>query len=107
MRKIKVGDTVIVRSGKDRTKIGQVEVIIAGRALVNGINIVKKHQKKTAATPQGGIIEKSLPVHVSKLMLIDAKLKKPTRVRFQIDAGKKERRYTKSQELVTVKTTTK
>lgn len=103
MNKIKIGDNVFVRSGKDRTKTGVVQAIFGNRAVVSGINIVKKHQKKTATSPQGGIIEKSLPIAISKLMLVDAKLKKPSRVGYKIEGKEKIRIYRKSQEAVVKK----
>jgi large subunit ribosomal protein L24 len=83
--KIKKGDTVIVRNGRDKGRTGEViEVRPAeSRALVRGINVVKRHQKQTAAQ-EGGIISKEAPVHLSNLSLADPKDGKPTRVGFKI-----------------------
>jgi large subunit ribosomal protein L24 len=83
--KIKKGDTVIMRVGRDKGRKGEViEVRPAeGRALVRGINMVKRHQKQTAAQ-EGGIVSKEAPVHLSNLSLADPKDGKPTRVGFSI-----------------------
>ena len=83
--KIKKGDTVIMRTGRDKGRSGEViEVRPAeGRALVRGINMVKRHQKQTAAQ-DGGIISKEASVHLSNLSLADPKDGKPTRVGFSI-----------------------
>jgi large subunit ribosomal protein L24 len=83
--KIKKGDTVIMRTGRDKGRKGEViEVRPAeGRALVRGINMVKRHQKQTAAQ-EGGIVSKEAPVHLSNLSLADPKDGKPTRVGFSI-----------------------
>ena len=83
--KIRKGDTVIVRTGRDKGRTGEViEVRPAeSRALVRGINVVKRHQKQTAAQ-EGGIISKEAPVHLSNLSLADPKDGKPTRVGFTV-----------------------
>jgi large subunit ribosomal protein L24 len=83
--KIRKGDTVIVRTGRDKGRTGEViEVRPAeSRALVRGINVVKRHQKQTAAQ-EGGIISKEAPVHLSNLSLADPKDGKPTRVGFKV-----------------------
>ena len=83
--KIRKGDTVIVRTGRDKGRTGEViEVRPAeSRALVRGINMVKRHQKQTAAQ-EGGIISKEAPVHLSNLSLADPKDGKPTRVGFKM-----------------------
>ncbi|HEY6259171.1 MAG TPA: 50S ribosomal protein L24 [Xanthobacteraceae bacterium] len=91
--KIRKGDTVIVRTGRDKGRTGEViEVRPAeSRALVRGINLVKRHQKQTAGQ-EGGIITKEAPVHLSNLALADPKDGKPTRVGFSILAdGRKVR----------------
>ncbi len=100
MKKIRVGDTVFVRLGKFRTKTGIVEKIMGQRVLVSGINTVKKHQKKSEINPQGGIIEKILPIDISNVMLIDKKTKKPSRVRIEQEKNSKKRVYSKSSEEV-------
>jgi large subunit ribosomal protein L24 len=83
--KIRKGDSVIVRTGRDKGRRGEViEVRPAeSRALVRGINLVKRHQKQTAAQ-DGGIISKEAPVHLSNLALADPKDGKPTRVGFRV-----------------------
>ena len=86
--KIKKGDTVIVRTGRDKGRSGEVIEVrpSESRALVRGINMVKRHQKQTAQQ-DGGIISKEAPVHLSNLALADPKDGKPTRVGFKIIAG--------------------
>jgi large subunit ribosomal protein L24 len=94
--KIKKGDKVIVLTGRDRGRTGEViEVRPAeDRALVRGVNTVKRHQKQTAQQ-EGGIISKEAPVHLSNLALADPKDGKPTRVGFKFvgegDARRKVR----------------
>ena len=81
--KIRKGDKVIVLSGRDRGRTGEViEVRAAGQALVRGINLVKRHQKQTARQ-EGGIISKEAAVHLSNLALADPRDGKPTRVGFK------------------------
>ncbi|WP_458760597.1 50S ribosomal protein L24 [Afipia sp. TerB] len=84
--KIRKGDKVIVLTGRDKGRTGEVfEVRPAeGRALVRGVNLVKRHQKQTAQQ-EGGIISKESPIHLSNLALV-AKDGKPTRVGFKIEA---------------------
>lgn len=93
MNKIKVGDTVVVRSGKWRAKTGTVERILpsTGKAVVSGVNIQKRHQKKSARSPQGGIIERPAPLHLSKLMVVDPKTKEPSRIKFSQEGERKVR----------------
>ena len=83
--KIKKGDTVIMRTGRDKGRRGEVVEVRPdeGRALVRGVNLVKRHQKQTAAQ-DGGIISKEAPVHLSNLALADPKDGKPTRVGFSV-----------------------
>jgi len=93
MNKIRKGDQVIVLTGRDKGRTGEVvEVRPAdARAIVRGVNIVKRHQRQTAQQ-EGGIISKEAPVHVSNLALADPKDGKPTRVGFKIMSdGKKVR----------------
>lgn len=93
MSKIRVGDTVMVRSGKWRAKTGLVERVLpeSNKAVVAGVNIIKKHQKKSASRPQGGIIERPAPLPLSKLMVVDAKTKRPTRIGYTMVGDKKTR----------------
>jgi large subunit ribosomal protein L24 len=91
--KIRKGDNVIVLSGRDRGRRGEVIQVMSdeGRALVRGIHMVKRHQRQTA-TQDGGIISKESSIHLSNLALADPKGGKPTRVGFKILAdGKKVR----------------
>jgi large subunit ribosomal protein L24 len=91
--KIRKGDNVIVRSGRDRGRRGEVIQVMPdqGRALVRGIHMVKRHQRQTAAQ-DGGIISKESSIHLSNLAIADPKDGKPTRVGFKIMAdGKKVR----------------
>jgi large subunit ribosomal protein L24 len=83
--KIKKGDTVIMRTGRDKDRRGEVIEVrpSESRALVRGINMVNRHQKQTAQQ-DGGVISKEAPVHLSNLALADPKDGKPTRVGFSI-----------------------
>lgn len=92
LARIKKGDTVIVITGKDKGKIGKVLRVLPreNRVVVEGVNIVKRHQKATS-TRQGGIIEKEAPIHISNVMLYDQKTGKRTRVKVVIKDGKKLR----------------
>jgi large subunit ribosomal protein L24 len=82
--KIRKGDKVVVLSGRDKGRTGEVIAVHPDdeRALVRGINMVKRHQKQTAQQ-EGGIISKELPVHLSNIALADPKDGKPTRVGFK------------------------
>ena len=90
--KIKKGDTVIVIAGRDKGRTGEVIEIRRdeGRALIRGVNMVKRHQRQTASQ-EGGIISKEAPVHLSNVALADPKDGKPTRVGFKF-VGKGEDR---------------
>ena len=83
--KIRKGDRVRVLTGKDRGKEGEVITVLpkAGKAIVEGVNVAKRHQKPTRAMQQGGIIDKPMPVDVSNLALIDSD-GKPTRAGYRI-----------------------
>jgi len=85
--RLKKGDTVIVRSGKYKGKSGVVTAVHPqeNKVTVEGINIVKKHMKPTQAHPQGGIVELTKPIWVSKVGLMDATSKKPVRVAYKLD----------------------
>tara|TARA_B100000927_G_C16300278_1_gene403202 strand:+ start:331 stop:654 length:324 start_codon:yes stop_codon:yes gene_type:complete len=101
--KIKKGDSVFILSGKDKGKTGKVLKILkksdtADKAIVEGINIVKKHTKQSA-TQKGGIESVEMPLFISKLSLIDPKTSKPSRVGFKfLKDGKKIRFAKKSGE---------
>ena len=98
---IRKDDKVIVLAGKDKGKTGKVLKMILDkqRALVEGVNIVKKSTKPSAKNPQGGIVEMDAPIHISNLSLIDPKSGKPTRVAIRIkEDGSKVRIAKKSGE---------
>ena len=91
--RIKTEDEVIVISGKDRGKRGKVLRVDPGkeRVFVEGLNIVKRHQRPQQGAPQGGVIEREGPIHVSNVMLIDPQDGRPTRVGTEIHDGKRVR----------------
>lgn len=92
--RLKVGDTVVVRSGKYKGQTGKVTAVhpTENKVTVEGVNIVKKHQKPTQAKPQGGIIEVTKPIWVSKVGVVDPATKKAARVAYGTDKdGKKIR----------------
>ena len=90
--KIRKGDKVIVLSGRDKGRTGEVIQVLPKdeTALVRGVNIVKRHQRQTA-NQEGGIISKEAPVHLSNIAVADPKDGKPTRVGFKIEGDKKVR----------------
>ena len=100
--KIKKGDRVVVLSGKDKGKHGEVTKSMPkdGKVIVSGVNVAARHRKPTQANPQGGIERREAPMHVSKVALEDPQTGKPTRVRFEERAGKKVRVAVKSGELI-------
>ena len=79
---IKKGDTVYVNSGEDKGKTGTVLKVLVkeNRALVEGINMVSRNTKPSAKNPQGGIVKKEAPIHISNLNVVDPKTGKPVRV---------------------------
>ena len=100
--KIKKGDQVVVMTGRDKGKKGEVFQVMPkeARALVRGVNLVRRHQKQTAAQ-EGGIISKEAPIHISNLALEDPKDGKPTRIGFKfLDDGKKVRFAKRSGEVI-------
>jgi large subunit ribosomal protein L24 len=100
---IKKGDKVKVLSGEDKGKEGTVLEMVTrtGKAIVEGINVVKKHKKPDANNPQGGIVQTEAPIYVSKLMLIDPSTNEPTRVGRKLDENGKLVRYSKkTQEII-------
>lgn len=83
---VRKGDTVLVLTGKDKGKKGIVQTVDAEKqkVVVEGVNIVKRHNKpKPPLQPTGSIVEKNLPIHISNVMLIDSKTKEPTRIRYE------------------------
>ena len=91
--KIRKGDKVVVLAGRDKGRTGEVVEVnpAAARALVRGINVVKRHQRQSPQQ-EGGIISKELPVHLSNIAIADPKDGKPTRIGFKIGGdGRKVR----------------
>ena len=92
--RIRKGDRVVVITGADRGKRGEVLRVIPkeDRAVVQGVNIAKRHTKPSGMGQPGGIIEKEATIHLSNIMLIDPKTDKPTRIGFRVlDNGSKAR----------------
>ncbi len=99
--KIRKGDKVVILSGRDKGKKGDVSMIVPkkGKAVVSGVNMVTRHTKQTQTT-QGGKIAKEMPLDISNLALVDPKEGVATRVGFKIIDGKKVRFAKKSGELI-------
>jgi large subunit ribosomal protein L24 len=97
MQKIKKNDTVFVLSGRDEGKTGRVFKVYpsVGKALVEGINYVKKHARKSQANPQGGIVQKESPIQLSNLGLLCKTCNKPARTGINILADGSKARYCK------------
>ena len=98
--KIKKGDSVVVRSGKDKGRTGTVLQVLPqeGKVVVSGVNIAARHRKPTQVNPQGGIERREAPMSISKVGLaVDGK---PSRVRFETKDGKKVRVAVKSGETI-------
>lgn len=101
--KIRSGDTVIVLTGKDKGKSGKVRQVLPHehRVFVEGVNLVKRHQKARGPGQPGGILEKEAPLHVSNVALVDPQTGKATRVGFRIEAdGTKVRVAKKSGQVI-------
>jgi large subunit ribosomal protein L24 len=96
MNKIKKGDKVVVLAGKDKGRTGEVLEVRPSedKALVRGVNQVRRHQKQTQSQ-QGGIITKEAPIHLSNLAIADPKDGKPTRVGFRTEKDGKKVRFAK------------
>jgi large subunit ribosomal protein L24 len=94
---IKKGDSVMVITGESKGQKGRILEVDRdkNRAIVEGVNMVSKHTKPNAKAPQGGIIKKEAPVHISNLMLIDPTTGKPTRVGKKLNGKNKLVRYSK------------
>lgn len=102
MNKIRKGDKVVILSGKDKGRNGEVIKVNPeeNTAIVRGINMVKRHQRQTQ-TQEAGIISKEAPLHISKLAIADPKDGKPTRIGFRIEKdGKKVRVAKRSGDLI-------
>ena len=100
--KIKKGENVVVRSGKDKGRTGTVLQVLPkdGKVLVQGVNVAARHRKPSQLNPQGGLERVEAPMHVSKVAIADPKSGKPTRVRFETKGGKKVRVAVKSGETI-------
>ena len=96
--KIKSGDKVVVTAGDHKGIEGKILSVFLekNKAIVEGVNMVKKHEKPSAANPQGGITEKEAPIHISNLSLLDPKSGEATRVGYRMEDGKKVRFAKKS-----------
>lgn len=94
--RLKKDDLVVVIAGRDKGARGRILRVYreAERVIVEGVNMVKRHQKPNQANPQGGIVEKELPIHMSNLMLVDTKDDKRTRIRMGEDKDGKKVRVT-------------
>jgi len=102
--KIRKGDRVVVTAGRDKGKSGEVLRVYPAeeRVLINGVNVVKRHQRQTAKA-QGGIVSKESPIHLSKIAHVDPKTGSPTRVGFKIlGDGRRVRFAKKSGEVLDV-----
>jgi large subunit ribosomal protein L24 len=97
---LKKGDHVIVLKGKDRGKDGVIMRVLPkdGKVIVEGVNVVKKHQKATRATMQAGIIDKDMPIDASNVAILSKG--KPSRIGFRIEDGKKVRVAVKTGEVL-------
>lgn len=104
MQKIKKGDAVIIRTGKDKGKQGTVMQVLkeTNKVLVKGINQVKKHQRGNPnAGVQGGILEKEMPIDISNVGLLNPETKKADRVGFRfLDDGRKVRYFKSTNQVV-------
>ena len=100
-QKIKKGDRVVILSGKDKGRTGDVVKAMPkeGKVLVSGINVHARHRKPSQTNPQGGIERKEAPLHVSKVAIATTD-GKPSRVRFELRDGKKVRVAAKTGELI-------
>ncbi|WP_193178146.1 50S ribosomal protein L24 [Oricola nitratireducens] len=101
MQKIRKGDEVVVLTGKDKGRKGTVVQVMPkdNRAVVAGINVVKRHQRQTA-NQEGGIISKEAPIDLSNVALLDPKDSKPTRVGFRMEGERKVRFAKRSGEVI-------
>jgi large subunit ribosomal protein L24 len=91
-QRIRKGDNVVVIAGRDRGKTGEVLMVLPAenRAVVRGVNLVRRHQKQTPSL-QGGIITKEMPIHLSNIALAEPSDGKPTRIGFRFVEGRKVR----------------
>jgi large subunit ribosomal protein L24 len=90
--KVKKGDKVMVITGRDKGKSGEIVKVLReeNRVIVQGVNVARRHQKQSMSQ-EGGIVQKELAIHVSNVALIDPKSDKPTRVGYKMDGERKIR----------------
>ncbi len=101
--KIRQNDEIIVLAGKDKGKTGKVTKVLVedSKVFVEGVNLIKKHQKPVPQLQQpGGIVEKEAPIHVSNVAIVNPKSGKADRVGFRVEDGKKVRFFKSDNELV-------
>ena len=100
--KIKTGDTVRIIAGDHKGTEGKIVRVLRdkNKAIVEGVNMVSKHEKPSAQNPQGGIVKKEAPIHISNLSLVDSKSGETSRVGFEVRDGKKVRVSKKSNEVL-------
>jgi large subunit ribosomal protein L24 len=100
--KIKKGDKVVVITGRDRGKVGEVKKVMPteNRVIVDGVNMIKRHTRPSAGDP-GGIVEKEASIHVSNVAYVDPKTDKPTRIGYKtLEDGRKVRYAKRSGEVI-------
>ena len=92
------GDKVVVIAGADKGKTGTVQKVFpkTNRVIIDNVNVRKKHNKPSQANPEGSIVEIFAPIDASNVMLVDPKTKKPTRIGYKEEKGKKVRYAKKS-----------
>lgn len=100
LSRLQKGDEVVVISGSHKGKKGKIARVLrdADKVVIEGVNLVKRHMRPTTRNPQGGILEKEAPIHSSKVMPIDPKTGKPTRVKLGKDEKGNKIRLAKSGE---------
>ncbi len=100
--KIKKKDRVIVIAGKDKGKTGEVTAVFPkdSRVVVSGVNMIARHTRPSQANPQGGIVRREAPIHVSNVAHVDPKDNKPTRVGFKVEKDRKLRVARRSGETI-------
>ncbi len=100
--KVKSGDLVKVIAGNHKGEEGKIVRIFADKntAVVEGVNMISKHTKPSAQNPQGGIVKKEAPIHISNLALVDPKTKEATKVGYRTEGDKKVRFSKKSNQVL-------
>ena len=104
--RLRKGDRVVVLSGRDRGRTGEITAVVPrdNKVVVSGINIAKRHTKPSSKYPQGGILELTKPIAVSKLMAVDPQTGKPGRITYRINKdGSKERVFKPSRRVAVKK----